>query len=178
MPGLPRNKRKKPPTKAAKVAETKKPAAAKAGTLKRKRELRSSLKNKLTDKSVLDCTPLKGLKPAASGLAFLDELSPMSFGTPAQKKTRKKKGGTNVASILPMLSPTNRNEADRYILELYRRQKTADVQDLIPKPGSSKAKVSNLPESEQECSMNLSAVFAKNNNSDSDYEGEKDYYFD
>jgi len=93
---------------------------AKVGTLKRKRQIRDILTQQSTTNTLLDSTPMKAIKHGK--IAFVDAMSPMSFGTPpviSKAKMRRK----NSPSVF---TPTNKEERvkqDRYIRELERRNK-------------------------------------------------------
>eukprot|EP00116_Pleurobrachia_bachei_P008990 sb/3469252/ len=113
-------------------------------SMKRKRDVRKTLKEareELAPKDVLDCTPLRGIKKATD-LSFLGSISPISFDTPKKKRRKKKPGEQNI-------TPTNRDNADRYLVQLQRRLKNApkcEVPSQMVKNNPSQSQVFNIDE--------------------------------
>ncbi|KAL5262966.1 hypothetical protein ACHWQZ_G008394 [Mnemiopsis leidyi] len=117
---------------------------------------------KLSETSVLELTPLKSLK-AVSTLGFIEDMSPMSFGTPAAKKKCSRKRD-------PMeLSPTFRSRNYKSVLS----KKYKDCPGPVA-ASSADLSVENVSEEANE-EFKLRDVLPMRNN-DSSEEDEDEYF--
>lgn len=123
---------------------------------KNKKQILQDIKNR----TVLDLTPFKALNPTKS-LAFLDEMSPMSFGTPANK--RKKRVDKN-----GKLKKTNRNRKVK--------EKLLSDQDHTTTQHPNQSKISS--DKIDPPNINVENILENKNEVESDDEEELDEYFE
>ena len=117
---------------------------------------------KLIETSVLELTPFKSLKTVPT-LGFIEEMSPMSFGTPAAKKKCSRKRD-------PMeLSPTFRSKNYKSVLS----KKNSGCPEPIPESNDNLSVDKESKELSKECKLQ---DVLSNRNIDSS-EDEEDEYF-